>query len=136
MKLYKYDSAELSELQQAITKELHDRQQSVPDHDYLETVTSIRRQDVIDEAIATIDWSTITKPIKISHWSTNNLYVEQTVEKIGDEYLIKTTEYDDCEDSDPDHYDEDDNFITQETVISKYYVSVPLLRAFIAKILK
>lgn len=134
MRLSKYSTAELLEIQRSITKEIHDRHQLSPDADYLETVSAIGVKGNVNKDI---ELSTITGPIRLSHWSTNNLDVVQTVEKINEvEYLIKTTEYDECEDSDPDHYDEDDNFITQEKVLSTYYVSLPLLQAFIEYILK
>ena len=135
MRPYKYSSEELLEIQDAISKELQSRRQCCPE--YLKTVKLIGHQESINKSIQKIDFSTITEPIRLSHWSYNNLLVEQTVEKINDfEYLIKTTEYDECEDSDDDHDDSDDNFITQVKVLKKYYVSLPLLQEFVKQLLK
>lgn len=135
MRPYKYSSAELVKIQEKINKELKYRQQSPPE--YLKTVKLIEHQECINRDIGKIDFSTITEPVRLSHWSYNNLLVEQTVEKINEfEYLIKTTEYDECEDSNSDHYDSDDNFITQVHVLRTHYVSLPLLQEFVKQLLK
>ncbi len=121
-KLYEYSTSNLIKLKHDIEEELRNRSQSQPDDKYLKLASEIKIEPYRYENIELINWTTITQPIKVSYCYKDDYKYIQTIEKISeDEYLIKTTEKGDyCEPTNTRSY---------------YYVSLPILRAFIKRVI-